>query len=170
MAVSAFFGMFAGIYHWYPKMFGRYLNDRLGFIHFVVTFMGAYLIFWPMHYEGIAGMPRRYYDFSQWKSFSQFQHLNAFISVVTIIVFLSQLLFLLNFFSSIFDGRKVTVLNPWHATTLEWTTPTIVPPHGNWEGSIPKVYRWPYDYREDGKGNDFIPQTEPIEEERREAP
>ena len=161
MGVSAFFGMFAGIYHWFPKMFGRFMNNTLGYIHFFVTLAGAYLIFWPMHYEGFAGMPRRYYDYSAWESFKQFGTLNAFITVVVIIVFFTQLLFVFNFFISIFKGRKVTSPNPWGSTTLEWTTP-IHPGHGNWEGDIPEVYRWPYDYKDDGHGNDFIPQNVPL--------
>lgn len=161
MGVAAFFGMFAGIYHWFPKMFGRYMNNTLGYIHFFLTFAGAYLIFWPMHYEGAAGMPRRYYDYSAWESFKQFDTLNSFISVVVIVVFFTQLLFVVNFFVSMFRGRKVTNPNPWGSNTLEWTTP-IVPGHGNWVGEIPEVHRWPYDYRDDGNGNDFIPQTTPV--------
>ncbi len=160
MGVSAFFGMFAGIYHWFPKMFGRFLNNTLGYIHFFITFIGAYLIFWPMHYEGVAGMPRRYYDFSAWKSFDQFGSLNQFISIITIIVFFGQLLFVVNFFASIWRGRKQTTQNPWGSPTLEWTTP-IRPGHGNWEGEIPTVHRWAYDYKDDGHGNDFISQTQP---------
>ncbi len=162
MGVSAFFGMFAGIYHWFPKMYGRYMNQTLGFIHFWITLIGAYLIFWPMHYEGMAGMPRRYFDYSTWASFNQFQELNAFISFVVIIVFATQLLFVFNFFYSIFKGRKLTTPNPWNATTLEWTTP-INPGHGNWPGEIPEVHRWAYDYSKDGK--DFIPQTVPVSPE-----
>ena len=164
MGVASMMGMFAGVYHWFPKMFGRMMNNTLGYIHFFITFIGAYLIFWPMHYEGLAGMPRRYYDYSGWESFKQFHQLNEFISVVAIIVFFAQLLFLFNFFVSIFRGRKVTVKNPWKATSLEWTTP-IVPPHGNWEGPIPEVHRWAYDYKDDGHGNDFIPQTVPLSED-----
>ncbi|TDW99644.1 cytochrome c oxidase subunit I [Dinghuibacter silviterrae] len=159
MGVASFFGMFAGIYHWYPKMFGRYLNNTLAYIHFWVTIAGAYCIFWPMHYEGLAGMPRRYMDYSNWVSFKQFAGLNEFISVVAIIVFAVQILFLFNFFYSIFKGRKVRTPNPWNATTLEWTTP-IRPGHGNWPGEIPEVHRWAYDYGKDGR--DFIPQTEPV--------
>lgn len=161
MGVSSFFGMFAGIYHWFPKMFGRYMNNTLGYIHFFITIVGAYLIFWPMHYEGLAGMPRRYYDYSAWETFKDFQNLNSFISVVTVVTFFAQLLFVFNFFVSIFKGRKVTKMNPWGSTTLEWTTP-IRPGHGNWEGPIPEVHRWPYDYKEDGEGNDFIPQHIPL--------
>lgn len=163
MGVSAFMGMFAGIYHWFPKMFGRLMNNTLGYIHFFITFAGSYLIFWPMHYEGLAGMPRRYYDYSAWHSFNQFQGLNAFISTVVIVVFFSQFLFIINFFFSIFKGKKVATMNPWNANTLEWTTP-IDRIHGNWEGSIPEIHRWPYDYKDDGNGCDYVPQTKPLKE------
>jgi cytochrome c oxidase subunit 1 len=159
MGVSAFFGMFAGVYHWFPKMFGRYMNNTLAYIHFWVTLAGAYVIFWPMHYMGMAGVPRRYLDFSLWSSFNKFDNLNKMISIATIVVFAVNLLFVFNFFYSIFKGRKVRTLNPWNANTLEWTTP-INPGHGNWEGDIPEVHRWPYDYGKDG--SDHIPQTEPI--------
>ena len=159
MGVASMFGMFAGIYHWYPKMYGRYLNNTLGYTHFWITMAGAYLIFWPMHYEGLAGMPRRYYDYSVWESFKQFADLNRFISTVAMIVFAVQLLFLFNFFYSIWKGRKVTNQNPWGSNTLEWTAP-IHPGHGNWVGEIPEVYRWAYDYGKDGK--DFISQTTPV--------
>jgi len=166
MGVSAFFGMFAGIYHWYPKMYGRYLNNTMAYIHFWITLIGAYLIFWPMHYEGLAGMPRRYLDYSNWASFHQFGGLNRFITIVATIVFAIQLLFVFNFFYSIFKGRRVITQNPWGATTLEWTTP-IRPGHGNWVGEIPEVHRWAYDYGKDGR--DFIPQTEPISPNERTA-
>lgn len=159
MGVASFFGMFAGVYHWFPKMFGRYLNNTLGYMHFWVTMIGAYLIFWPMHYQGLAGIPRRYLDKKGWVSFNQFGELDKMITVVSIIVFAVQLMFVFNFFYSIFKGRKVTTPNPWGANTLEWTT-KINPGHGNWEGEIPEVHRWPYDYGKDGR--DFIPQTEPV--------
>jgi cytochrome c oxidase subunit 1 len=161
MGVASMFGMFAGIYHWFPKMFGRLMNNTLAYIHFWTTMIGAYLIFWPMHYEGLAGMPRRYYDFSNWESFKMFGGLNEFISIVAAIVFAVQFLFIFNFFYSIFKGRKLTEKNknPWKSNTLEWTTP-VHPPHGNWPGEIPEVHRWPYDYGKEGR--DFIPQTEPI--------
>ena len=161
MGVAGFFGMFAGLYHWFPKMYGRYMNSTLSYIHFWITLVGSYLIFWPMHYEGLAGMPRRYYDFSGWESFKMFTGLNEFISFVSIIVFAAQILFVINFFYSIFKGRKVTTQNPWGATTLEWTTP-IRPGHGNWVGEIPEVHRWAYDYGKDGR--DFILQTEAVGE------
>src|SRR6478736_3297440 len=159
MGVASFFGMFAGVYHWFPKMYGRYMNNTMAYIHFWVTLIGAYLIFWPMHYQGLAGMPRRYLDYSNWTSFNQFNDLNKFISTVAMVVFAIQLLFVFNFFYSIFKGRKVTSLNPWGANTLEWTTP-LRPGHGNWPGEIPEVHRWAYDYGKDG--HEFIPQTTPV--------
>jgi cytochrome c oxidase subunit I len=159
MGVAGFFGMFAGIYQWFPKMFGRYLNNTLGYIHFWVTIIGAYLIFWPMHYQGLAGVPRRYLDMKLWSSFNHFQDLNKMITWVSMVVFAVQLLFVFNFFYSIFKGRKVRSTNPWGSNTLEWTTP-INPGHGNWPGDIPEVHRWAYDYGKDGR--DFIPQTEPL--------
>ena len=159
MGVASMFGMFAGIYHWFPKMYGKYLNNTLGYIHFWVTIAGAYMIFWPMHYQGLAGMPRRYYDFSAWESFNKFGDLNRFISTVAMVVFAVQILFLFNFFYSIFKGRKLTTQNPWQSNTLEWTTP-IHPGHGNWVGEIPEVHRWAYDYAKDGK--EFIPQSTPV--------
>jgi cytochrome c oxidase subunit 1 len=159
MGVASMFGMYAGIYHWFPKMYGKQLNNTLGYIHFWVTIAGAYMIFWPMHYEGLAGMPRRYYDFSIWESFKQFGELNKFISLVSMIVFMVQLSFLFNFFYSIFKGRKLLDPNPWKSNTLEWTAP-IHPGHGNWVGEIPEVHRWPYDYGKDGV--DYIPQTTPV--------
>jgi cytochrome c oxidase subunit 1 len=158
MGVSSVFGMFAAVYHWFPKMFGRFMNRMLGSIHFWVSFIGAYMIFWPMHYMGLAGVPRRFYSFNVFQSFMVFDDLNKFITVAAILVFAAQLLFIVNFFGSIFWGRKVYSPNPWNANTLEWTT-KIVPGHGNWEGAIPTVHRWPYDYSLNGREN--IPQTEP---------
>lgn len=159
MGVASFFGMFAGLNHWFPKMYGRYMNNTMAYIHFWVTLVGAYLIFWPMHYQGFAGMPRRYYDYANWESFKQFVELNRFISTVAMVVFAAQLLLVFNFFYSIFKGRKLKTENPWGAATLEWTTP-INPGHGNWPGEIPEVHRWAYDYGKDGR--EFIPQTEPV--------
>jgi cytochrome c oxidase subunit 1 len=158
MGVSAFFGMLAGVYHWYPKMYGRFMNNTLGYVHFWVTLIGSYLIFWPMHYMGMTGIPRRYYSFQAFDTFNAYGDMKVFISVVSIVVLLAQILFMVNFFYSIWRGRKMTDPNPWKATTIEWTTP-IEPIHGNWPGDIPEVHRWPYDYGKDGR--DFIPQTEP---------
>ena len=165
MGIAAFFGMFAGIYHWFPKMYGRFMNETVGKIHFWVTMVGSYAIFWPMHYIGIAGVPRRYYSFSNFDTFSQFAEMNKFITVAAIVVFVAQLIFVANFFYSIWKGKQQRVKNPWGATTLEWTTP-IIAGHGNWPGKLPAVHRWSYDY---GKGGEeFISQIEPVQEWEKE--
>ena len=166
MGLAAFFGMFAGIYHWFPKMYGRYMNTQLGYFHFWTTIIGAYLIFWPMHYLGMAGVPRRYYSFDTFESFNHFAGMNAFITIVAVLVVAVQLIFVFNFFYSMFMGRKVKEENPWEATTLEWTTP-INPGHGNWPGALPVVHRWPYDYSKDGV--DYIPQTVPLKPTEKEG-
>ena len=161
MGVAAFFGMFAGIYHWYPKMYGRFMNETMGKIHFWGTMIGAYAIFWPMHYIGMAGVPRRYYSFDTFDAFKHFGMMNKFITIAAILVFAVQLLFVLNFFYSIWRGKKMTTRNPWGATTLEWSTP-IEPLHGNWPGNIPAVHRWAYDYHKDER--EFVPQYIPMVE------
>ena len=165
MGVAAFFGMFAGIYHWFPKMFGRFMNSTLGKIHFWGTIIGAYAVFWPMHYIGLAGVPRRYYDFRNFEAFDHFGALNEFITIAAFVTFFVQVLFIINFFYSMYKGRIVKSKNPYGATTLEWTTP-INPGHGNWPGAIPEVHRWAYDYSKDGR--DFIMQTEPLTAKEKE--
>ncbi|MGD9328739.1 MAG: cbb3-type cytochrome c oxidase subunit I [Cyclobacteriaceae bacterium] len=159
MGSAAFFGMMAGVYHWFPKMFGRMMDEKLGYVHFWLTFIGIYLVFFPMHYIGIAGFPRRYYSFTNFDAFSIFTDLNAFVSVAAIITFGAQIIFAFNFLYSIFKGR-IAPANPWRSNTLEWTTPRN-PGHGNWPGKIPEVYRWPYDYSKPGAKEDFIPQNIP---------
>lgn len=161
MGALAFFGMFAGIYHWFPKMFGRMMNRKLGYIHFWLTFIGTYLIFMPMHFIGMAGFPRRYYSFTAFQYMDTFPDLNFFISIASIVTFAAQLIFLCNFFYSIYRGKKAPK-NPWHSNTLEWTTEKAKPGHGNWEGPVPIVYRWPYDYSKPGAADDFIPQNTPL--------
>lgn len=160
MGSASFFGMLAGVYHWFPKMFGRMMDERLGYIHFWLTFIGVYLVFFPMHYIGIAGFPRRYYSWTGFDAFNTFGDLNQMISLAAILVFISQFIFIFNFFYSIFKGR-VASANPWQSNTLEWTTP-INPGHGNWPGEIPHVYRWAYDYSKPGDKGDFIPQHIPF--------
>ncbi len=162
MGVAAFFGMFAGIYHWFPKMYGRFMNRTLGYIHFFATLIGSYLIFFPMHF--MTGLPRRYYVHTEFQSFQNFAELNEFISIMAILVFFAQIVFVINFFYSIYKGRKMTDdnRNPWGATSIEWTTP-VEGIHGNWPGDIPEVHRWAYDYEVNGR--EFIPQTEPLKEE-----
>lgn len=166
MGVAAFFGMFAGIYNWYPKMYGRFMNETLGRIHFWGTLIGAYAIFWPMHYLGMAGVPRRYYSFDSFDAFKHFAGMNKFITIAAILVFAVQVVFIINFFYSIWKGKKMTTRNPWGASTLEWTTP-VETGHGNWPGNIPTVQRWPYDYGKDGR--DFISQVEPLSEQEKKA-
>lgn len=135
------------------------MDSTLGSIHFWMTFFGVYLVFFPLHYIGIAGFPRRYYSFTGFDAFQSFADLNMFVSVAAFITFGAQFIFLFNFFYSIFKGRKAP-MNPWRSNTLEWTTP-INPGHGNWVGEIPSVYRWPYDYSKPGAPEDFIPQHIP---------
>ncbi len=167
MGLSAVFGMFGGVYHWFPKMFGKMMNTRLGYAHFWITIVGAYGVFFPMHFVGLAGAPRRYYDYSVYgdfdvESFNLMLDLNVIITVFAIIASLGQLLFLFNFFYSIYRGPKAPQ-NPWKGTTLEWTTP-VEHIHGNWPGELPTVHRWPYDYSKPGFEEDFIPQTVPLAE------
>ncbi len=162
MGSASFFGMIAGIYHWFPKMFGRMMDERLGTIHFWVTFAGVYMVFFPMHYIGIAGFPRRYYSWTNFEAFSGFADLNMLVSIAAVVTLSAQFIFLFNFFYSIFRGRLAPA-NPWNSTTIEWTTPRH-PQHGNWPGELPTVYRWPYDYSKPGAKEDFIPQTIPYSE------
>lgn len=166
MGVAAFFGMFAGVYNWFPKMFGRFMNDTLGKIHFWVTMIGAYAVFGPMHYLGMAGVPRRYYRFDNFDAFKDFDDMNKFITIAAAITFLGQMVFVVNFFWSIYKGKKMTEQNPYGSNALEWTTP-INTGHGNWPGKIPTVQRWSYDYGKDGK--EFIPQHIPLAEGEEES-
>jgi cytochrome c oxidase subunit 1 len=162
MGSASFFGMMAGVYHWFPKMFGRMMNASLGYVHFWLTFVGVYLVFFPMHYIGIKGFPRRYYLWTNFDFAQGFTDLNMLVSVAAILTLAAQFIFLFNFFYSMFRG-KLAPENPWDATTLEWTTPRS-PGHGNWPGEIPSVYRWPYDYSKPGAKEDYIPQHIPYSE------
>ncbi|AOC94107.1 MAG: cbb3-type cytochrome c oxidase subunit I [Flavobacterium sp.] len=162
MGISALYGMFAGIYHWFPKMYGRMLNKNLGYIHFWVTAVCAYGVFFPMHFIGLAGLPRRYYTNTNFPLFDDLQNVNVLITTFALVGGAFQLVFLYNFFSSIFYGKKATQ-NPWKSTTLEWTTP-VEHIHGNWPGEIPHVYRWPYDYSNPNHDVDFVPQNVPMKE------
>jgi cytochrome c oxidase subunit 1 len=167
MGMSAVFGMFGGVYHWFPKMYGRMMNTRLGYAHFWITIIGAYGVFFPMHFVGLAGAPRRYYDYSVYNefnenSFDMIMDLNLIVTGFAIFAALGQLLFLFNFFYSIYRGPKAPQ-NPWNSNTLEWTTP-VEHIHGNWPGALPVVHRWPYDYSKPGAETDFIPQTVPLAE------
>ena len=160
MGISALYGMFAGIYHWFPKMYGRMMNKNLGYIHFWVTAICAYGVFFPMHFIGMAGLPRRYYTNTNFPLFDDLQNVNVVITMFALFGGAFQLVFLYNFFSSIFYGER-TVQNPWKSNTLEWTAP-IEHIHGNWDGPIPEVHRWPYDYSKPGHEEDFVPQNIPM--------
>ena len=162
MGISALYGMFAGIYHWYPKLFGRMLNKNLGYIHFWVTAICAYGVFFPMHFIGMAGLPRRYYTNTNFPLFDDLQNVNVIITCFALVGGVFQLVFLYNFFSSIFYGKRAEQ-NPWRSNTLEWTAP-VKHIHGNWPGEIPHVYRWPYDYSKPGHSEDFVPQNVPMME------
>jgi cytochrome c oxidase subunit 1 len=162
MGSSAIFGMFAGVYHWFPRMYGRMMNKSLGYIHFWLTLIGLYGTFFPMHFLGLAGLPRRYYAFTSYEAFDTLVNINHIVTVFAIIGGLAQLIFLFNFYYSIKYGKK-SVQNPWKANTLEWTAP-VEHLHGNWPGALPEVHRWPYDYGKPGAPDDFIPQTVPFSE------
>lgn len=173
MGMSAVFGMFAGVYHWFPKMYGRMMNTRMGYVHFWITLVGAYGVFFPMHFVGLAGAPRRYYNYSVYETFdtdsyAMIMDLNVIITTFAIIAAIGQVVFLFNFFYSIFRGPKAPQ-NPWKSNTLEWTTP-VEHVHGNWPGELPTVHRWPYDYSKPGSEEDFIPQNVPLQDwEQEEA-
>jgi cytochrome c oxidase subunit I len=158
MASAALFAIFAGTYYWFPKMFGRMMNETLGRIHFVLTFIGIYGTFFPMHFLGTHGMSRRLYTPSTYPFLASVQPLDVFISLSAFMLGAAQLIFIYNFFYSALRGPKAEP-NPWHANTLEWTADSP-PPHGNWP-EPPVVYRWPYDYSVPGAAEDYIPQTVP---------
>jgi cytochrome c oxidase subunit I len=159
MAGAALFGVFGATAYWFPKMFGRMMNETLGKLHFWFTFVAYYCTFFPMHYIGIAGHMRRVYDPYQYEFLKPFQTMNEFITVSAFVLGASQLFFFINFFWSAFKGQKAGD-NPWNAAGLEWTTPSP-PGHGNWPGEIPEVYRWPYDYSVPDAPKDFVAQTDP---------
>ena len=159
MGVAPILVVFGAIYHWYPKITGRMLHDGIGQLHFWITFLGTYLIYFPMHYLGFLGMPRRYYAYEDYQFIpDSAQSLNAFITVVAIAVGISQLLFLYNLVYSLFKG-KPSGGNPWRANSLEWLTPDTPPKHGNWGESMPVVHRWAYDYGVPEAELDYVPQT-----------
>lgn len=166
MGLSAVFGMYAGVYHWFPKMYGKMMNNTIGYLHFWLTIITTYGIFFPMHFLGLAGVPRRYYTNSEFPLFDNMIDINEFITWCAIVAAFAQLLFAFNFLYSLFRGPKSSQ-NPWRANSLEWTTP-VEHIHGNWPGEIPEVYRWSYDYSkvdENGDyvhGQDFIPQVVPL--------
>jgi len=159
MGVAPILVVLGAVYHWFPLMTGRHLHQGLGKFHFWVTFLGAYLIYFPMHYLGFLGVPRRYYELNDTSFVPASAHdLNAFITVAALVVGFAQIVFICNIFWSAYRGKKAE-RNPWKATSLEWQTPTMPPGHGNWAKELPVVYRWAYDYSVPGAKQDFIPQN-----------
>jgi cytochrome c oxidase subunit 1 len=159
MGVSPVLVVFAALYHWYPKMTGKMMNETLGKLHFWCTFLGTYAIYLPMHYLGFLGVPRRYYAMGSTDFIPESaQALNANITIAALFVAVAQILFFINVFWSLKNG-KPSGGNPWGATTLEWQTPETPPKHGNWGKELPVVHRWAYDYSVPGYHQDFIPQN-----------
>jgi cytochrome c oxidase subunit 1 len=159
MGVAAIFGIFAATYYWFPKMFGRMMNETLGKIHFVITFIGAYAIFMPMHYLGLAGQTRRYSQFTEVAYQHKLLPVQTFMTYAAFITIAAQLIFLFNLLWSLRKGPKAAD-NPWEATTLEWTTSTP-PPHDNFGGRTPVVNHGPYEFNVPGAARDYIMQTDP---------
>ena len=162
MGLSAIFGMFAGVYHWFPKMYGRMMNKSMGYLHFWLTFVSAYGVFFPMHFTGLAGLPRRYYSNAEFPIFDELQDINVIITMFAIGGGIAQVIFFFNFFYSMWRGPKAPQ-NPWRSNTLEWTTP-VEHIHGNWPGALPEVHRWAYDYSKPGHDEDFVVQTTPLKD------
>ena len=159
MGVAPIFVIFAAIYHWFPLASGKMLNNAMGQFHFWVTFVGAYLIYFPMHYLGFVGVPRRYYEIGETMFVPpSAADLNAFITIMVLIVGFAQVVFIYNLLTSIFSGKK-SEANPWKATTLEWQTAEFPPGHGNFGDELPVVYRWAYEYGAPGNVDDYVPQN-----------
>jgi cytochrome c oxidase subunit 1 len=150
------FAMFAAITYWFPKIFGRMMNETLGRIHFVLTFVFFNLVFFPMHFLGVGGMMRRIYNPTQYEFLKALQPMSEFMSVSALILGAAQIFFIWNFVGSLIAGRKAE-RNPWEANSLEWSAPSP-PPHGNWGTTLPVVYRGPYEYSSPEVGEDYLPQ------------
>jgi cytochrome c oxidase subunit 1 len=157
--MSSMFGIFGGITFWFPKMFGRMMDERWGKIHFIITFIAANCTFYPMHILGVGGVPRRYYmPVGEFAWLSHLQPINTFISVSAFVMGFAQFIFVANMVYSLFWGPKAE-RNPWKSNSLEWTAPSP-PPHGNYE-IPPVVVRGPYEYSVPGMEEDYLPQTAP---------
>jgi len=155
---ALFFAGFAGLYFWFPKMFGRMMNEALGKLHFWLTFLLFNAVFIPLFFLGVGGMMRRIANPMQYEFLRPLQPLNAFATIATILLLLAQLPFVVNFFWSLFAG-KVAERNPWQANTLEWSAPSP-PPHGNFD-TVPVVYRGPYEYSHPSVSEEWLPQDRP---------
>jgi cytochrome c oxidase subunit 1 len=158
MGVAAIFGIFAGTYFWFPKMFGRMMNETLGKIHFWITFVGVYCVFMPMHFLGLAGNPRRYSTFTD-NFLIPLVPVHEFMTIAALITGAVQFIFFFNLFWSMFKGERAPA-NPWEATSLEWTIPSP-PPHDNFAGKLPVVYHDPYEYGVPNAAKDYVMQDSP---------
>ena len=156
---GSLFAVFGGITYWFPKMFGRMMNEKLGKIHFWITFVAFNCTFFPMHILGMGGHMRRIYNPTQYDFLKPLEPINMFISISAFVLGAAQFLLLLNMIWSYYKGEKATE-NPWHANTLEWSTPSPAG-HGNWPGPVPVVYRGPYEYSSPESKEDYLPQWEP---------
>ncbi len=165
---GSLFGIFAGISFWFPKMFGRLMNPTLGKVHFWLTFVSYNLVFFPMHNLGLKGHMRRIYDPTQYEYLQPLQPINAFISLAAFVLIAVQVLFAINFFWSMVRGPGAPQ-NPWKSNTLEWTAAPTPPPHLNFPGGTPVVYRGPYEYSSPESTDDFLPQDLPPDEVQRPA-
>jgi cytochrome c oxidase subunit 1 len=163
---GSLFGVFGAIYFWFPKMFGRMMNETWGKIHFALAFIFFNCTFFPMHNLGLNGMMRRIADPMLYDHLQSSQPINVFCSVSAFALGLSTIPFLVNFFYSMFKGPKAPN-NPWRSTTLEWTVPSP-PGHGNFE-TTPTVYHGPYEYSVPGMEEDYLPQNQPAPETARIA-
>ncbi len=157
---GSIFGAFAAIYYWFPKMFGRMMNESLGKLHFWTTFITYNVAFFPMHILGVGGMMRRIYNPTQYEFLQHLQWWNVLITYAAFALGLSQIFFVINFFWGLFAGKRAPA-NPWNANTLEWTAPSP-PPHLNWGDRIPTVYRGPYEYSSPEVAEDWLPQNRPL--------
>ncbi|PCI33996.1 MAG: cytochrome c oxidase subunit I [Alphaproteobacteria bacterium] len=161
MGVAPILVVFGAIYHWYPKITGRMLHEGMGKVHFWVTFLGTYAIYFPMHYLGFVGVPRRYYDYEDIEFIpDSVADLNMAITIAALVVGAAQLMFIYNLVWSLIWGKKADS-NPWKANSLEWQTPDTPPKHGNWGVEMPTVYRWAYDFSVPGAAEDYMPQNMP---------
>jgi cytochrome c oxidase subunit 1 len=163
MGIAPLMVIFGAIYHWFPLVTGRFLDEKLGKWHFWFSFLGAYSIYFPMHYLGFIGVPRRYFEMYDSPYITSAVGLNQSITIAALIVGLSQFIFIFNIVKSLRMGKPAGK-NPWKANSLEWQTPNVPPAHGNWGDKLPVVYRWPYDFNVPGAKEDYIPQTTPPSE------
>ena len=159
MGIAPVLVVYGAIYHWFPLITGRFLNNRLGKIHFWITFLGSYSIYFPMHYLGFMGVTRRYFEVFEGEAFPvSIVGINQFITIAALVTGFAQLVFFYNLIVSVKHGDKAEK-NPWKACSLEWQTTEMPPGHGNFEKELPIVHRWAYDFSVPGANEDYIPQN-----------